>query len=149
MRRAPENSCKLTFSLNFPGAAPSAKAAPLIHEGRVLVLAPNAFRCTAVQVDDDPVDAAATMRVSATNDIGALVTRGAAEDLRLAPGRSVVALIKSSFVMLAPPRRRSAHRAATCFWGDGVRRWGPQQRDQARHRRWQDPNRRRADRKRR
>ncbi|MGO9675018.1 MAG: TOBE domain-containing protein, partial [Methylocella sp.] len=31
------------------------------------------------------------------------VTRGAVEDLRLAPRRSVVALIKSSFVILAPP----------------------------------------------
>ncbi|MGO9674366.1 MAG: TOBE domain-containing protein [Methylocella sp.] len=63
----------------------------------------NAFRCTVVQIDEDPVDATVTLQVSSANDISAIITHAAAADLRLAPGRSVVALVKSSFVMLAPP----------------------------------------------
>ncbi len=69
----------------------------------VKISARNAFRCAVVGIEADPVDAAVTLRVSATNDIRALITHGAAADLGLAPGRSVVALVKSSFVTLAPP----------------------------------------------
>ncbi|HUI20434.1 MAG TPA: TOBE domain-containing protein [Methylocella sp.] len=63
----------------------------------------NAFRCTVVELRTDPVDVTVILQLSAANDIAATVTHGAVEDLRLAPGRSVVALVKSSLVTLAPP----------------------------------------------
>jgi len=88
----------------------------------VKISARNAFRCMVVQVDDDPVDAAVTMRVSATNDIRALITRGAAEDLRLAPGRSVVALVKSSFVILAPPEAAISSQGRNMLLGQATGR---------------------------
>ncbi|ACK49236.1 transcriptional regulator, ModE family [Methylocella silvestris BL2] len=69
----------------------------------VKISARNAFRCKVVRIDLDPVDANVTLQVSEANNISAIITRGAAETLRLAPGRSAVALVKSSFVMLAPP----------------------------------------------
>ncbi len=68
----------------------------------VKVSARNAFRCTVAEIREDPVDVAVSLRVSAANEISAMVTHGAVEDLRLALGRSVVALVKSSFVTLAP-----------------------------------------------
>jgi len=69
----------------------------------VKVSARNAFHCTVMDIHTDPVDVTVTLGVSTANDISAVVTHGAVEDLRLAPGRSVVALVKSSFVILAPP----------------------------------------------
>jgi molybdate transport system regulatory protein len=54
-----------------------------------------------VDVRKEPVDVTVTLGVSAANDISAVVTHGAVEDLRLAPGRSVVALVQSYFVTLA------------------------------------------------
>jgi molybdate transport system regulatory protein len=69
----------------------------------VKVSARNAFHCTVLDIHAEAVDVTVTLGVSAANDMSAVVTHGAVEDLRLAPGRSVVALIKSSFVTLAPP----------------------------------------------
>jgi molybdate transport system regulatory protein len=63
----------------------------------------NAFRCTVVDIHEEPVDVTVTLGVSAANDISAVITHGAVEDLRLAPGRSVVALVNSSLITLAPP----------------------------------------------
>ena len=44
---------------------------------------------------------AATMRVPAMNDVCALVTSGAAENLRIAPGDKLAAFFKPSDVVLA------------------------------------------------
>lgn len=67
----------------------------------VKVSARNVFRCTLVALHKEPVDVTATLQVSAANDMSAVVTHGAVEDLRLAPGRHVMALVKSSFIHLA------------------------------------------------
>ncbi|WP_395666588.1 TOBE domain-containing protein [Methylocella sp.] len=69
----------------------------------VKVSARNLFQCHVVKVEADAVDALATLTVSGRNDMRALVTRRAAEDLGLEPGRSAVALVKSSLVALMPP----------------------------------------------
>jgi molybdate transport system regulatory protein len=68
----------------------------------VKLSARNAFRCAVTDIREDPVDVTVILRVSAANEISAIVTHGAVEELRLAPGRAVVALVKSSFVTLAP-----------------------------------------------
>lgn len=68
----------------------------------VKLSARNAFRCTVAEIREDPVDVTVSLRVSAANEISAIVTHGAVEELRLAPGRAAVALVKSSFVTLAP-----------------------------------------------
>jgi molybdate transport system regulatory protein len=68
----------------------------------VKISARNAFRCTVMRIREDPVDVMVTLQVSATNVLTSVVTHGAVTDLGLAPGRNVVALVKSSFVMLAP-----------------------------------------------
>ncbi|MGA7657228.1 MAG: TOBE domain-containing protein [Methylocella sp.] len=61
----------------------------------------NAFHCTVTDIHEEPVDVTVILRVTAAHAISAIVTHGAVEDLRLAPGRSVVALVKSYFVTLA------------------------------------------------
>lgn len=67
----------------------------------VKVSARNVFRCTLVALHEDTVDVSATLQVSAANSISSVITHGAMEDLRLAPGRKVMALVKSSSVQLA------------------------------------------------
>lgn len=74
----------------------------------VKISARNAFRCVIVDLRSDPVDVTAILQVSAANDISATITRAAAEDLRLAPGRSVVALVKSSFVTLTAASKEAS-----------------------------------------
>jgi molybdate transport system regulatory protein len=62
----------------------------------------NVFQTEVVQVKKWPVDVEVTLRVSAENSILAVVTNDAANELGLEPGRKALALIKSSFVNLAP-----------------------------------------------
>jgi molybdate transport system regulatory protein len=62
----------------------------------------NVFQAEVVQVKKWPVDVEVTLRVSAENSILAVVTNDAASELGLEPGRKALALIKSSFVNLAP-----------------------------------------------
>jgi molybdate transport system regulatory protein len=61
----------------------------------------NAFRCQVVAVTRAPVNAEVELQVTDTRRIVAVITSHSAEELRLAPGRSVIALVKSSFVLLA------------------------------------------------
>jgi molybdate transport system regulatory protein len=62
----------------------------------------NALYCKVAAVKPGEVDVEVVLRVSETNSITAVLTNGSIDDLRIVPGRPVVALIKSSFVMLAP-----------------------------------------------
>jgi molybdate transport system regulatory protein len=68
----------------------------------VKVSARNVFRCTVIDIRQEAVDVTVTLAVSATNILTCTITHGAVVDLALEPGRNVVALIKSSLVMLAP-----------------------------------------------
>jgi molybdate transport system regulatory protein len=61
----------------------------------------NALYCQVVSVKRDSVDVEVGLQISDKTLITAVVTNGAIDDLGIAPGRPAVALIKSSFVMLA------------------------------------------------
>ena len=62
----------------------------------------NVFQTEVVEVRKWPVDVELTLRVSADCLLHAIVTNDAAQELQLAPGRKALALVKSSFVRLAP-----------------------------------------------
>lgn len=71
----------------------------------------NALRGVVEAVTDGAVNCEVTLRVSPEVVITAIITRPSVEELELAPGRQAVALIKSSFIILAPddsPARTSA-----------------------------------------
>ena len=71
----------------------------------------NALRGMVETVTDGAVNGEVVLRVSPQVAITAVITRASIEDLGLVPGREAVALIKSSFVILAPgeePLRTSA-----------------------------------------
>jgi molybdate transport system regulatory protein len=61
----------------------------------------NAFQCQVVNVTRAAVNAEVELQITDKRRIVAVITRHSADDLRLAPGHSVIALVKSSFVMLA------------------------------------------------
>jgi molybdate transport system regulatory protein len=61
----------------------------------------NALHCRVTAVNRSAVNAEITLQLTATSSIVAVITTRSADDLQLAPGRHVVALVKSSFVMLA------------------------------------------------
>ena len=62
----------------------------------------NVFQTEVVEVRKWPVDVEVTLRVSEKSQLHAIVTNEAAEELELKPGRRALALVKSSFVRLAP-----------------------------------------------
>lgn len=71
----------------------------------------NTLHGVVESVTDGAVNAEVTLRVSPGIAIAAIITRDSVADLELAPGRKAMALIKSSFVILAPggePLRISA-----------------------------------------
>lgn len=88
----------------------------------VKLSARNAFRCVVAGIREDPVDVTVNLQVSVENEISATVTHGAVEDLRLAPGRAVVALVKSSSVTLAPPGEADEIAGRNRLEGTAVRR---------------------------
>lgn len=61
----------------------------------------NAFRCTVVDIRRAPVNVEVILRLSDSNQLTAIVTNQSANDLELDIGREAIALVKSSFVMLA------------------------------------------------
>jgi len=61
----------------------------------------NAFRCRVVEVRNGPVSAEVILDLTQSAHLAAIVTRESIDELALAPGREVMALIKASFVMLA------------------------------------------------
>jgi molybdate transport system regulatory protein len=71
----------------------------------------NALRGVVETVTEGAVNSEVVLRVTPQVMITAIITRASVEDLGLVPGRAAVALIKSSFVILAPgeePLRTSA-----------------------------------------
>ncbi|MEI6558663.1 MAG: TOBE domain-containing protein [Rhodospirillaceae bacterium] len=62
----------------------------------------NALRCTVTAVTEGAVNAEVTLALAEGTALTAIITRESVRDLGLIPGRGAVALIKSSFVMLAP-----------------------------------------------
>lgn len=76
----------------------------------------NAFRCTVVEVKPGEVNAEVVLRLSDSCTLAAVITRESLRDLGIAAGVSVMALVKSSFVMLAAghdvPRVSARNRVA-------------------------------------
>ena len=62
----------------------------------------NALRCTVTAVVEGTVNAEITLELAEGTILTAVITRDSVRDLGLCAGRAAVALIKSSFVMLAP-----------------------------------------------
>ncbi|MBR9973253.1 TOBE domain-containing protein [Magnetospirillum sulfuroxidans] len=62
----------------------------------------NAFRCTVTDIRKGEVNAEVVMRLSAESSLTAIITAESLSDLDITIGREVMALVKSSFVMLAP-----------------------------------------------
>ncbi len=61
----------------------------------------NALHCRVTDITSAAVNAEVTLRVTAASSIVAVITSHSVDELGLACGRDVVALIKSSFVILA------------------------------------------------
>lgn len=61
----------------------------------------NAFRCSVTEVKRAPVNVEVTLKLSEANSIVAVITNDSADDLGIVPGREAMALVKSSFVILA------------------------------------------------
>jgi molybdate transport system regulatory protein len=62
----------------------------------------NVFRCAVTEVRIAPVNVEVVLKVSDEHSIIAVITNASMKDLGIEVGRQAVALVKSSFVMLAP-----------------------------------------------
>jgi molybdate transport system regulatory protein len=74
---------------------------PLMWSFAMKTSARNAFHCEVIGVTRAAVNAQVELQVTDITRIFAVITRQSADDLQLAPGRRVIALVKSSFVVLA------------------------------------------------
>jgi molybdate transport system regulatory protein len=81
--------------------ASSAPLRTLIWSLGMKTSARNAFRGVVERVTDGAVNAEVVLRLTGGAEVVAVITRHSVEDLGLAPGRDAIALIKSSFVILA------------------------------------------------
>ncbi len=68
----------------------------------------NAFRCVVAEVRPGAVNAEIIMRLSSEVALTAIITGESVRDLDITVGREVMALIKSSFVLLAPAGQKLA-----------------------------------------
>lgn len=68
----------------------------------------NAFRCVVAEVRPGAVNAEIVMRLSSEVVLTAIITGESVRDLDITVGREVMALIKSSFVLLAPAGQKLA-----------------------------------------
>jgi molybdate transport system regulatory protein len=87
----------------------------------IKISARNVFQTVVSQVKKWPVDVEVRLKVSDGHTLFATVTNDAALDLGLTPGRNVLALIKSTFIRLAPPDPAPKH-ARNWFVGTVTRR---------------------------
>ncbi len=62
----------------------------------------NAFRCRVTAVDKEAVAVTVTLEIAEGRSLIAIITNDSADDLGLAPGQEVLALIKASFVSFDP-----------------------------------------------
>ena len=82
----------------------------------------NALRGTVERVELGAVNAEVVLKVADGLKITSVITREAVEDLGLAPGREAIAVIKSSFVILAAGDEPLRTSARNCLTGVVVRR---------------------------
>lgn len=77
----------------------------------------NAFRCQVAEVKRGPVNTEVILRLSETTQIAAIITTDSVDDLGIAVGREAVALVKSTFILLAPGREPPRTSARNCLIG--------------------------------
>jgi molybdate transport system regulatory protein len=82
----------------------------------------NALRGTVERVELGAVNAEVVLKVADDLEITAVITREAVDDLNLAPGREAIAVIKSSFVILAAGDSPIRTSARNCLAGTVARR---------------------------
>jgi molybdate transport system regulatory protein len=83
------------------GDASSAPLRTLLWSLGMKTSARNAFRGVVEKVTDGAINAEVVLKIGGGAQIVAVITRHSVEDLGIEPGREAVALIKSSFVILA------------------------------------------------
>ncbi len=81
----------------------------------------NALRGVVSRVTEGQVNSEVALRVSDTVEIIAIITRESALDLGLKPGAEAMALIKASFVILAPGDEPVRTSARNCLSGTVIR----------------------------
>jgi len=77
----------------------------------------NAFRGTVSSIAQGAVNCEVTLKISDTVQIVSLVTKASVEELGLEVGKPAVALVKSSFVILAPGAEPLITSARNCLTG--------------------------------
>ena len=82
----------------------------------------NTLLCKVAAVKPGPVNAEVLLKVSESIDLVAIITDGSVKTLDLVPGRDVFALIKSSFVLLAPAGEVGRTSARNVLTGTVARR---------------------------
>jgi len=107
-----EGELARTLHLMEPGLAEAGLSAARLMWGLFMrTSARNALSGTITAIADGAVNAEVTLAMSERTALTAIITRDSVRDLGLFPGREATALIKSSFVILAPvddARRTSA-----------------------------------------
>ncbi|MDR3439959.1 TOBE domain-containing protein [Telmatospirillum sp.] len=98
-RRLEERLSRISQALVVDG--PDDHADLLFWSMSMRTTAHNAFRCQVTSVRRAPVNVEVSLRLSDTNSIVAVITNDAADELAIVPGREAMALVNSSFVMLA------------------------------------------------
>lgn len=82
----------------------------------------NAFRCQVTEVRRAAVNVEVVLALSGANRIVAVITNESADQLGIAPGREAMALVKSSFVMLARAEAMPHVSTPNCMVGTVVAR---------------------------
>jgi molybdate transport system regulatory protein len=121
-RAAEVELSRLAEALEQRLAAPADSLNSLLWGLGMKTSARNALRGVVERVKDGAVNAEVVLKIADGVEIVAVVTRESASELELVPGRQAIALIKSSFVILArgdSPLRTSARNQLA---GEVVRR---------------------------
>ncbi|MCB9947174.1 MAG: TOBE domain-containing protein [Rhodospirillaceae bacterium] len=77
----------------------------------------NAYRCTVTSVTEGPVNAEVLLTLSEHTSLAAIITARSVRELDLRPGSEVVALIKSTFILLARAEDLGRTSARNCISG--------------------------------
>ncbi len=95
----------------------AANPASLLWSITMKTSARNALRGTVTHVTPGAVNAEVTLRIAEGVEMVAMITRGSVETLELAEGTPVIALVKSSFVILARGEEPLRTSARNCLAG--------------------------------
>lgn len=81
----------------------------------------NALRGTITAIKPGAVNTEVTIQLTAESQLSAIITQQSVDDLQLSVGTEVIALIKSSFVLLAPADETGKLSASNQLTGDVIR----------------------------